>query len=66
MDIEGSEKEVFESSYEYWLPKTRMLIIELHDNMKNGTSKSLFAAISKYDFSFDMRDENLIFTNTSI
>jgi FkbM family methyltransferase len=66
MDIEGSEKEVFESGYEYWLPKTRMLIIELHDNMKKGTSKSLFTAISKYDFTFDMRDENLIFTNAAI
>lgn len=63
IDIEGSEKEVFETNYDYWLPRTKAIIIELHDHMKQGTSKSLFAAISKYDFSFDMRDENLIFIN---
>ena len=26
LDIEGSEKEVFESGYEYWLPRTRAVI----------------------------------------
>ncbi len=63
IDIEGSEKEVFESNYEKWLPKTRAVVIELHDNMKRGTSKSVFKAISQYNFSFDMKDENLIFIN---
>jgi len=63
IDIEGSEKEVFETNYETWLPKTRAVVIELHDNMKKGTSKSVFKAISQYNFSFDMQDENLIFIN---
>lgn len=63
IDIEGSEKEVFETNYETWLPKTRAVVIELHDNMKRGTSKSVFKAISQYNFSFDMQDENLIFIN---
>ena len=63
IDIEGSEKEVFETNYETWLPKTRAVVIELHDNMKRGTSKSVFKAISQYNFSFNMQDENLIFIN---
>ncbi len=63
IDIEGSEKEVFETNYETWLPKTRAVVIELHDNMKRGTSKSVFKAISQYNFSFYMQDENLIFIN---
>ena len=63
IDIEGSEKEVFELNYEQWLPTCKAIVIELHDNMKRGTSKSVFKAISRYNFSFDMQDENLIFFN---
>lgn len=65
LDIEGSEKEVFEGHVENWLPKTKVLIIELHDRMKPGCSKSVFNALGKYDFSFDMKGENLIFTNNA-
>ncbi|WP_187269502.1 FkbM family methyltransferase [Flagellimonas hymeniacidonis] len=63
IDIEGAEKELFESNTENWLPKTRCLIIELHDRKKAGCSTSLFRAISKYDFSFSHKGENLIFIN---
>lgn len=63
IDIEGAEKEVFEANYDYWLPKTRAVIIELHDRMKPGSSRSVFKAISQYNFSFDMQEENLIFIN---
>ena len=63
LDIEGSEKEVFEKNVEEWLPFTKMLIIEIHDNMRKGASKSVFTAISKYDFTFTMHHENLVFLN---
>jgi FkbM family methyltransferase len=63
IDIEGSEKEVFELGYEKWLPTTKAIVIELHDFMKKGCAQSFFKAISQYDFSFDMRDENLIMIN---
>ncbi len=66
LDIEGSEKEVFEQNYEYWLPRTRAIIIELHDHMRPGASKALFKAISQYDFSFTMQHENLIFINKNL
>jgi hypothetical protein len=65
LDIEGSEKEVFETGYEHWLPKINILIIELHDKMKKGCSRAVFNAISKYDFSFDIKGENIIFTNNA-
>lgn len=65
LDIEGSEKEVFEENFETWLPKTKVLIIELHDEMKKGCSRSVFNAVNKYDFSFDIRGENIIFTNNA-
>jgi FkbM family methyltransferase len=65
LDIEGSEKEVFEENFETWLPLTKVLIIELHDKMKKGSSRAVFNAINKYDFSFDMKGENIIFKNNA-
>lgn len=66
LDIEGAEKELFAFNYANWLPKTKMIILELHDFMKKGASKSVFAAISKYDFSFSMMGENIILTNNAL
>lgn len=65
IDIEGGEKKLFESNYENWLPKTKCIIIELHDGITRGSSKNFFTAISKYDFSYYNRGENLFFVNNS-
>lgn len=61
IDIEGSEKELFEMNFENWLKITQILIVELHDGLREGASKSFFKAISKYDFSMSRKNENLIF-----
>ena len=66
IDIEGSEKEIFSTNYEAWLPHVRMLLIEIHDNMQMGSSTAVFKAISQYNFSFDMKHENLIFINQDL
>lgn len=66
IDIEGYEKELFEKNTENWLPNIRCLIIELHDRMKEGCSKSFFSAINKHDFRFYKRGENLIFINNKL
>ncbi|MEX1203413.1 MAG: FkbM family methyltransferase [Ferruginibacter sp.] len=63
IDIEGSEKELFSSNYEQWLPFTKVIFVEVHDGMKKGSSKAVFSAISKYNFNFTMKHENLIFIN---
>ncbi len=65
IDIEGSEKEVFQNGYASWLPKVKVLIIELHDRMVPGASKAVFSAIDQYDFSMDIKGENLVFTNNN-
>jgi hypothetical protein len=62
IDIEGSEKELFESDYETWLPKVTTLIIELHDRMREGSSLSFFRALTKYNFRLAVKGENLICT----
>jgi FkbM family methyltransferase len=51
IDIEGGELELFSSNYEDWLPKTKVIVIELHDWVRKGCSKSFFTALMKYDFS---------------
>ena len=63
IDIEGAEKELFGSNFERWIPRTKCIIIELHDRMKKGCSKSFFKAISQYNFSCELRGENLILIN---
>ncbi len=66
MDVEGSEKNIFENNYQAWLPKVKILIIELHDNMITGASKAVFKAVSQYDFAFEIRGENIVFRNLSM
>ena len=63
VDIEGVEKEVFEGNYQYWLPKTRCLMVELHDRLTCGSSKMVFKAISEYEFAYAQSGENLVFIN---
>lgn len=67
VDIEGAEKEVFGApDVDEWLPKVKVLTIELHDRMKRGCSYELFKAVSKYKWFFAFRGENLIFIRESL
>lgn len=62
IDIEGAEKEIFSApNVDEWLSKVKVLVIELHDRMKKGCSRAFFTAMSKYDWHFELRGENLIF-----
>lgn len=60
LDVEGAEKEIFTKNYQDWLPKTKILVIELHDRMKSGCSKAFFKAMIEYDFTIEQLGENLI------
>jgi FkbM family methyltransferase len=51
IDIEGSEKEVFENSAQ-WINSVSVFFIELHDRMKKGCAKSFFNAIGHFDYIF--------------
>jgi len=48
IDIEGAEKEVFESSKE-WISKTRCIIAELHERKKRGCNKAFYKNIKSFD-----------------
>jgi FkbM family methyltransferase len=60
VDIESSEVELLKHNYENWIPKTKTLLIELHDRMRPGCSKAVFSTLVKYDFSLDHVGENVI------
>jgi FkbM family methyltransferase len=60
IDIEGSEIELFLSNYELWLPITKLIIIELHDWMREGCSKQFFSTMVKYNFKLTHKGENLV------
>jgi FkbM family methyltransferase len=51
MNIEGSEKEVFQENFENWLPQTKVMLIELHDGKNSGCSSTVFQTTNQYDFS---------------
>ena len=61
IDIEGSEKDLFETNTELWLSQIKVLIIELHDGLREGSSRSVMKAVTKLRFRFIKKDENLIF-----
>lgn len=65
IDIEGSEQAVFSKNYEQWLPKVKMIIIELHDWLSPGCSKPFFEAIQKTfsSYSYAVCGENTIIIN---
>jgi len=65
LDIETAERELFSSGYSEWLPKVKMIIIELHDSITKGTARPFFMAINETftDYSFFQLGENTIIIN---
>ncbi len=49
IDIEGSEKELFEKNTQ-WLSKTNLIVIEFHDRMKPGSSRPFWEAVQGMKF----------------
>ncbi len=49
VDVEGAEKEVFESSTA-WIENIDAIVIELHDRYKPGCSRAFFTAVDSLPF----------------
>jgi FkbM family methyltransferase len=60
MDIEGAELEVFQNNYQDWLPRTKVLMIETHDQDRRGTTGPFFARMSEYGFRVTIQGENFV------
>ena len=63
IDIEGSEKEIFENDPHDWLSITRNLIIETHDRMRPGTGKAVLDALGNYTYQLELSGDCLVFKN---
>lgn len=65
LDIETAERELFSSGYASWLPKVKVIVIELHDTISKGTAMPFFKAISETftNYSFYQLGENTIIVN---
>jgi len=50
IDIEGAEKQLFESNYESWLPKVKILMVETHDRMVPKCSITVMKALDRFGF----------------
>ncbi|MCQ4062169.1 FkbM family methyltransferase, partial [Klebsiella pneumoniae] len=68
LDIETSEKAVFSAGFEVWLPKVKMIIIELHDWMEPDCAKPFFEAVNKCfkSYTYSMKGENTVIVNNDI
>lgn len=67
IDIEGGEGVLFQGDTS-WMDKFPLIIIELHDWMLpfQGSSKSFFEALVKYNFDLVHRGENIFLFNRNI
>lgn len=59
LDIEGSEKEVFENSFN-WIQKTNIIIVEMHENIRKGAEQAVFNALKSWNYTF--QNSNYIFS----
>ena len=60
IDIEGSEKELFEGDVGF-LNSVDLMIIETHDRFKSGTSQALFKVMQNKEFILNVKGEDLVF-----
>lgn len=56
IDIEGSEKEVFEHS-EAWIDSVDVFLVEFHDRFKERCTRSFLDAMQRFDYSFDEKTD---------
>lgn len=59
LDIEGAERELFNSGAESWLGKVDQIIIELHDKYNPGSACAFYSKITRQPFVQEIRGENI-------
>jgi FkbM family methyltransferase len=59
LDIEGAERELFSDSCEEWLPRVRMIVIELHDRFAAGCAERFYSHLVRREFAQEIRGENI-------
>ncbi len=65
LDIEGAEKELLLQNSD-WITRTKIIIIELHDNKKQGCSKAFFETFAQHDFECHPFGQNFLLINKKL
>lgn len=60
VDIEGSEKEVFEANTE-WAGKVKNVIVEIHENMREGALNSVIGLMTASNFNMTSTESLYVF-----
>ncbi len=61
IDIEGSEKELFATDTETWLPHVNTLLIELHERINSGCTQVVEKALPTTEWNVTKQGEKLMF-----
>ena len=64
VDIEGSEKEIFENCCS-WIDKVKVIVVELHDHLKSGCSDSVYRAVKAFDLEW-RKGETIFFAKKEV
>jgi FkbM family methyltransferase len=66
MDIEGAEKEIFSSNYQYWLARTKIIVIDLHDHLRKDCSTTFYETLSQFNFETYTKGGSIIAVNKNV
>lgn len=59
LDVEGAEREIFSATSDAWLPRVRLIVIELHDRFQPGCSTAFYRRIAGRLEAQEVRGENV-------
>jgi FkbM family methyltransferase len=59
LDIEGAERELFQDGCEEWLPRVKMIIMELHDRYAPGCSRAVYSKLCQVPFRQEILGESV-------
>ncbi len=65
LDIEGAEKEILGPDARSWLPRVRVVLVELHEEMVPGITEHVCHLMRELGFSHEHRGETEIFFSKS-
>jgi FkbM family methyltransferase len=60
LDVEGAEQEIFANDCSDWLPRTNVLMVDLHDRFRPGCSDAFFSRVEHRQFHSVQRGKTLI------
>jgi FkbM family methyltransferase len=66
IDIEGAELELFQNNFQQWLPRVKMIVIELHDHLRPGCSDVFNKAIDTIHHTKTFKGENIVIYNLGL